>query len=241
MRSSVKALTERFYHNRPDWVDGSSQFGNLVREYLRSDYRILDLGAGSGKVGPVNFLGEVRTVIGIDRDAYIRRNTQIDHGVIGLAEHLPFRASSFDLIVSDWMIEHLARPESAAAEVYRILKSPGFFAFRTGNVRHYSYGIAAVTPHWFHQLLTNRVRRLPAGNGDPYPTHYRMNTVEAVRNYLGRAGFVEEKLMMVEPEPSYLMFSIPSFLVGLAYERLVNGVPSLSRLRACILCCFRKP
>jgi SAM-dependent methyltransferase len=241
MRPSVEALTERFYHSRPDWVDGTSRFGSLVRKHLRSEYRILDLGAGSGKVGPVNFLGEVRTVIGIDSDPYIRENTRIDHGVIGLAEHLPFRARSFDLVVSDWMVEHLVRPESAATEVYRILKPSGFFAFRTGNVRHYSYAIAAITPHWFHQLVANRVRRLPAAKADPYPTHYRMNSLKAVRDCLGRAGFVEEKLMMVEPEPSYLMFSVPSFLLGLAYERLVNRIPSLSGLRACILGCFRKP
>lgn len=239
MRPSVEALTERFYHSRPDWVNGSSRFVNLVRKHLRPEYQILDLGAGSE--GPVNLLREVRTVIGIDRDSYIRENSRIDQGVIGLAEHLPFRDLSFDLVVSDWMVEHLVRPESVASEVYRVLKPSGVFVFRTGNVRHYSYAIAAVTPHWFHQLVANRVRRLSAAKSDPYPTYYRMNSPKAVRGCLGRAGFVEEKVMMVEPEPSYLMFSAPSFLLGLAYERLVNRIPSLSGLRACILGCFRKP
>jgi SAM-dependent methyltransferase len=239
MRPSVNALTDRYYRNRPDWVDGTSQFGNLVRSHLQSEYQILDLGAGSE--GPVNFFRQARTVVGLDRDSYIRRNSGIDHAVIGLAEHLPFHKERFDLVISDWTIEHLARPELVAAEVYRVLKRSGFFAFRTGNIHHYSYAIASVTPHWFHQLVANRVRGRTAAKSDPYPTYYRMNTPEAVRGCLSRAGFVEDRLTMVEPEPSYLMFSVPSFLLGLAYERLVNCAPSLSGLRACILGCFHKP
>jgi hypothetical protein len=54
-------------------------------------------------------------------------------------------------------------------------------------------------------------------------------------------GFIEQELVMVEPEPSYLMFSVPSFLMGVTYERLVNGVNSLAGFRACIFGCFRKP
>jgi hypothetical protein len=49
-----------------------------------------------------------------------------------------------------------------------------------------------------------------------------MNTCAEVRRVLARAGFVEEELRTVEAKPSYLMFSLPSFLVGVAYERVVN-------------------
>jgi SAM-dependent methyltransferase len=237
----VKELTQRFYQRRPAWVDGTSQFANLVRSYLRPEYRILDLGAGSGKQGPVNFRDEVHTVVGIDRDSYIRDNLLIDHGVLGLAQDLPFRAESFDLVISDWAVEHFAQPKAIASEVFRVLKPSGLFAFRTGNIHHYSYAIAAVTPHWFHRLIANRVRGLPPEEGASHPTHYRMNTREAVRECLGGVGFEEQDLVMVEPEPSYLMFSAPSFLLGLAYERLVNRITQLSAFRACILGCFQKP
>ena len=240
-RLSVAALTSRFYYSRPAWVDGTSQFANLVKNYLRPEYRILDLGAGSGKKGPVNFRGEAHTVVGVDCDSHIRNNTWIDHGVLGVAQDLPFRAETFELIISDWAVEHFAQPEAIASEVFRVLKPSGLFAFRTGNIRHYSYAIAAVTPHWFHRLVANRVRGLPPDEGAPHPTHYLMNTREAVRKCLSGVGFEERELVMVEPEPSYLMFSVPSFLLGLAYERLVNGVTQLSGFRACILGCFQRP
>ena len=52
---------------------------------------------------------------------------------------------------------------------------------------------------------------------------------------------MEENIFMVETEPSYLMFFAPSFLLGVACERLVNGAELFSALRACIFGCFGKP
>jgi hypothetical protein len=84
------------------------------------------------------------------------------------------------------------------------------------------------------------VRGLPRDAGEPYPTYYRMNTCADIRRVLTRVGFVEEELLTVEAEPSYLMFSLPSFLVGVAYERVVNRFASLSGFRACLLAVFAK-
>ena len=202
--------------------------------------RILDLGAGPGKPGRVNFRGRVTTVVGVDPDWALKQNDQVDFRVLAVAEHLPFESACFDLILADWVVEHLPDPNGMAAELYRVLKPGGRFVFRTGNIWHYSYAVSAVTPHWFHRLVANRVRSLPSASVDPYPTHYRMNTCRDVRRVLRRAGLLEEKLALVEAEPSYLVFSVPSFLLGVAYERLVNHVSPLARFRACLFGCFRK-
>jgi SAM-dependent methyltransferase len=239
MRRRVQQWKERLYDPRSGWVDGTTQFAHLIRKHLRPHMRLLDLGAGAGKAGPVNFRAEVAEVVGIDRDQTITGNGNVDRRVLGMAENLPFRAESFDLIFADWVVDHLLNPAALALEAFRVLKPGGFFIFRTGNLRHYSYAIAAHTPHWFHQLVANPVRGLPRDGGDPYPTFYRMNTGPDVRRVLTRAGFVEEELLAVEAEPSYLMFSAPLFLLGVAYERLVNRVPFLSGLRACLFGCFR--
>jgi hypothetical protein len=82
---------------------------------------------------------------------------------------------------------------------------------------------------------------MPPNASDPHPTYYRMNSLVAVRRALKSVGFTEEDILMVEAEPSYLMFSVPSFLLGVGYERIVNHSEALSGLRACILACFRKP
>jgi hypothetical protein len=67
-----------------------------------------------------------------------------------------------------------------------------------------------------------------------------MNTCAEVRRVLAHAGFAEKELLTVEAEPSYPMFSVPSSLLGVAYERLVNPFPYLAGLRACLFGCFQK-
>lgn len=240
MRRRVQWWKERFYDRRLGWVDGTTRFTSLIRKRLRSNMRLLDLGAGTGKPGPVNFRGDAAMVVGVDLDWAIQGNGRVDLRVLGAAQCLPFRAESFDLIFADWVVEHLADATAVASEVFRVLKPNGFFIFRTGNLRHYSYAIAAHTPHWFHRLVANPLRGLPCDGGDPHPTYYRMNTRHAVRRVLAQVGFFEEEILTVEAEPSYLMFSVPSFLLGVAYERLVNRVPFLSGFRACLFGCFRK-
>jgi SAM-dependent methyltransferase len=240
MKHNVQRWKERLYNRQAGWVDGTTQFAAFISKHLHPDMRLLDLGAGPGKPGPVNFCGSVATVVGVDPDWAIKDNDRVDYRVLSVAESLPFRAESFDLVFADWVMEHLANPTAVASEILRVLKPGGFFLFRTGNRRHYSYAVAAHTPHWFHQLVANPVRGLVRNGGDPYPTYYRMNTCSTVRRVLSQSGFLEEELLTVEAEPSYLMFSVPSFLLGVAYERLVNRVPFLSGLRACLFGCFRK-
>lgn len=240
MRRKVQWWKERFYESQPWWIDGTTQFASVIKNRLCPQMWVLDLGAGEGKLGPLNFRGAAAIVIGMDQNRAIERNEKVDSRVLGVAQSLPFRTESFDLIFSDWVIEHLSDPGKVAVEVFRVLKPGGYFIFRTGNLRHYSYAVAAYTPQWFHRLVANPVRGLPHNGGDLHPTYYRMNTSRSIRQVLTRAGFSEEELLLVEAEPSYLMFSVPSLLLGVAYERLVNRVQLLSGVRACLFGCFRK-
>jgi SAM-dependent methyltransferase len=45
------------------------------------------------------------------------------------AEQLPFKADSFDAVVANFVVHHLARPEAVFCEVNRVLKPGGCFAF----------------------------------------------------------------------------------------------------------------
>jgi len=41
-----------------------------------------------------------------------------------------------------------------ATGVMRVLKDRGYLIFQTGNILHYSYLIASLTPYRFHEYLT---------------------------------------------------------------------------------------
>ena len=57
---------------------------------------------------------------------------------------------------------------------------------------------------------------------------------------MAAAGFVEKQLMFRECCPNYLTFSLPSFLLGVAYERVVNSCDLLAGMRVNILGWYRK-
>ena len=235
MKPDVQRLHSRFYDSVPSWVNGTERFASSVRKYLDPRMMVLNLGAGPGS-GWLHFDREVNRVVGLDPDSAIGCNQRLTYRVRGIAEALPFRDEAFDLVYMDWVVEHLPSPKQMANEVYRVLKRDGRLLFRTGNLFHYSYAIACLTPHWFHKILLN-------GNNDTdrYRTHYRMNTVRSVRRVMEAVGFVEDELTMMEPDPAYVCMSRPTFLAGVAYERLVNRFEVLRPIRANILGCFRKP
>jgi len=235
MKPRVQELHSRFYDSVPSWVNGTERFGSTVRKYLTPSMRVLNLGAGPGS-GWLHFDREANSIVGLDPDSAIALNQRLTYRVRGTAEALPFRDETFDLIYMDWVVEHLPSPTSMAREGFRVLKSSGRILFRTGNLFHYSYAIASVTPHWFHKGVVSG-----SDGADPYPTYYRMNTVSSVRRVMGGAGFIEEDLTMMEPDPAYVCMSRSTYMVGVTYERLVNRFQIFRPMRANILACFRKP
>ncbi len=57
---------------------------------------------------------------------------------------------------------------------------------------------------------------------------------------MARAGLHMERLTMAEGVPKYLGFSPPTFLLGVAYERLVNSWSGFAPFRDSIVASFRK-
>jgi hypothetical protein len=138
----------------------------------------------------------------------------------------------------DWVVEHLPSPATMATEAMRVLKPGGYLLFRTGNLFHYSYLVASLTPQRFHEFIAHAL--FGETEVHVYPTFYAMNTAGKVRRTMALAGFEEQQLAMNEPDPAYVGMNRLTFLVGVAYERLVNRFDLLRPLRANILGCFRK-
>ncbi len=99
--------------------------------------------------------------------------------------------------------------------------------------------VAAITPHWFHLQVANRLRKLDDEASDPFPTYYRMNSRRAVRSQAAAAGLEVAALEMLESEPSYGRSSRLLFYPFMIYERVVNGGEWLQDLRSNILATLR--
>ena len=122
----------------------------------------------------------------------------------------------------------------------RVLKPGGVYCFRTPNLFHYVALTARLTPHWFHNLVANRLRSLSPESHDPYPTIYRSNSESTLRELARSVGFTVVELRLIEKEPSYGAVSPILFYPMLAYERFVNSADRYRWLRANIIGVFRK-
>jgi hypothetical protein len=121
-------------------------------------------------------------------------------------------------------------------EIRRVLRPGGRFLALTPNRHHYVSFAAAHTPTGFHRWYNCRRGR---SDDDTFSTYYRLNSRRALRRHFGRAGFEAICLSTIEVQPNYLTFCTPAFLLGAAYERLVNSTKWLSFCRVNIIGVFR--
>jgi SAM-dependent methyltransferase len=227
-------LFTRFYGD-PKY-NGTLTFYAWIRQYTKPSTRLLNLGTGPPTSNKIRqFKGEVAEVVGADIDPIVLENSELDSAVVIENGRIPLPDSSFDIVLSDYVLEHVENPAQYLTEVSRILRPGGSFFFRTPNLFHYVTAASALTPHWVHKAIANRVRGLSAEAHEPWRTHYRMNTRFRLQRLAAAAGYTVAEIRTIECEPSYLMFHPAAFFVGLAYERIVNSAQLLSVFRANIL------
>jgi ubiquinone/menaquinone biosynthesis C-methylase UbiE len=94
--------------------------------------QVLEIGSGPGHVA--GLLAKAgASVTGVDFSSDMVEVAQSSHPDITFqqadAEQLPFEAGSFDAVVANFVVHHLARPEVVFSEVNRVLKPGGRFAF----------------------------------------------------------------------------------------------------------------
>ena len=219
----------------PEASCGRKIFTELVEKYARRGSQILETGAG-----PTNktteFLSTLGRVTGLDIDEAVKANIHCKHVLIYDGSEIPCADSSFDLVVSNYVFEHVEYPLVMCREIHRVLRPGGVFVFRTPNLWHYVSLIARLTPHRFHMLVANKLRRLQKGGHDPYPTFHRMNTRRVCLRALGAANFDVRVCQVIEKEPSYGMVSRLIFYPLMMWERILNSSNVFEGLRANILC-----
>lgn len=235
--SMIQRIDRRFYpgqqKNWDDWL-----FRDRIPQVIGPETRLLDLGAGAGIVQAMNFRGLAQQVCGVDLDHRVAENPFLDEGRVSDAGEIPYPDASFDIVIADNLMEHLDHPDQVFSEIARVLRPGGKLLFKTPNRNHYMPLIARLTPHSFHQWF-NRLRG--RHEADTFPTLYLCNSPAQVRGIAADSGLQLENLELIEGRPEYLRMTPPTYLVGLAYERLVNAAPFLSRFRILLVATLSKP
>lgn len=176
-------LNERYReHHRggkQEFVFGGDERGALIADLVGGPgKRVLDLGCRTGAL--TQYYAAGNEVVGVDVDAdaleRARERLGIETTWADAEDALPFDDESFDIVVMGEVLEHLAEPAAAVANVRRVLRPGGRFV---GSV-----------PNGFR--LKNRLRFLLGAPPDADPTHLQLFSPAKLRTLL--SGFDEVEI-----------------------------------------------
>jgi len=161
--------------------------------------RVLDVGAGTGLVAAAA-AARGATVIGVDfADAMLDQARTAVPGVefrSASADSLPFGDATFQAVVANAVLHHLARPERSLAEALRVLEPGGRFAGTVWadpqSLEAFGLFFAAVAEHAGEATL-------------PHGPLFGVTDAKVLTSLLVDAGFISAR---VEPMPA--VWRLPS-------------------------------
>lgn len=229
-------VARTFAHYYPNYEGEVVRFLRMIMRHCERQSIVLD--AGCGRAGfAIPWQQFSRSVIGVDISPKIGENPWVGHKIRGNLYQLPLVDGSVDVAILRYVLEHLEWPVEALREVARVVRPRGKIIVLTPNRAHYVCLIARVTPHSFHGWFLARHGRF---DEDVSPTRYRANTPPGLRAVASQAGLRLVELELFEAAPWYLSWFWPAFLMGVAYERVVNRFRALAGLRVSMLAALEK-
>jgi len=191
--------------------DGSIQFYGRVNSLLAPGMQVLDLGAGRGcqfegaspfRTSLATLRGKVAKVTGVDVDDAVLDNPELDEALVYDGKRLPFADASFDLVLSDWVLEHIHEPQLFAGEVERVLKPGGWFCARTPNALSYVAFASRLVPNRLHAKVLSVIQKGSRKAEDVFPAAYKLNSLQSVRRHFPNARW-NNYSYTYSPEPAY--------------------------------------
>ncbi len=231
------------------WLSSSQHlYYEHLEKLVRDGMRVLDVGCGKEFLmswlrpdlyerWSASILDRI-TAFGVDPWMASLRQSSNRRIACAVAEQLPFAASSFDLVTANMVVEHLADPVAVVGEVMRVLRPGGCFVFHTPNLHCPIIGASKWLPHSVKRAAVPIVEG-GRGKEDVFPTHYRLNTREAVATVAGRVGAELGWVDAVFTAPFTQAFG-PLVVFELLMTNMLRGA-RFAEWRPDLICMLRKP
>lgn len=225
-----------------DLTHSQRRYAWLVEVLARPGVRWLDVGCGRQLLPEwacaadrqAAIAGQASLLVGADVDASLCENAIVPLRVFALAEALPFRDESFDLVTANVVVEHLEHPHATLLEVRRVLAPGGIFFFHTPNARNYLVMLARIMPYGLRRRLVFWIEGRK--EEDVFRTFYRMNTPQAIRRLAADCGMEVVLLRTTGSSGIFGRLGLIGWL-EIAIMRLLAG----TGLESNILCALRRP
>lgn len=192
--------------------DGTVAFYVRVDALLEPTMTVLDLGAGRAawfhddpcrqRRKLRDFRGRAERVIGCDVDPEVRTNPTVHEAhLFDPQGPVPLPDGSVDIIIADYVMEHIEEPERFAAEIERLLTPGGWFCARTPSKYHYVSLISMMLPSRLNDMAIARAQP-KRKQKDVFPAFYRLNTLGTVGRWFPPERFTNASYWF-KFEPQY--------------------------------------
>ena len=140
--------------------------------------------------------------------------------------------ASLDMVLMDYVVEHLTNPQETFMEISRILKPGGWLCCRTPNRNYYVSIISRLMPSRLQKQLVSAAQpgRKPE---DIFQTAYLANSASALKKLLPAPRF-STYIYYYHPEPAYhfgkkwllaVMVTLERWMPSSIYARIFLSLP----------------
>jgi SAM-dependent methyltransferase len=172
--------------------DGTINFYLRVRSILNEKSVVLDLGAGRAAwyvddmvatrknirfIKPI-----VEKVIAVDVDDAVMNNQSSSENYVYDGKTIPVQSQSIDVVIADYVLEHILDPIAFKEEVDRVLKPGGYFCARTPHKYNYIAVGARLIKNDFHTTILSKLQS-DRKEEDVFPIAYKLNRLIDVDKY----------------------------------------------------------
>lgn len=221
----------------PDFQDVGYFFKLLLKKYITPETRLLDVGCGHKAYG-AEYYKKAKWRVGVDPDTEaLAANELMDEKILSKIEDLPVFAEKFDLVISQFVLEHIENPDEVIKKISAATKSGGHFIFMTSNLHSPLIALSKITPTFIKKYLKKYFFGIDAR--DTFPTKYRINTLSRLDFYLRRHGFHKSEVHMVGVL-TYFSFSKIVLFLKVALDKILDKFSYFDRFRTHIVGVYEK-
>ena len=188
--------------------DGTIDFYSRINCLITSDSEVLDFGAGRGawaedeinfRKNTRNLKGKVKKVYACDVDKAVYLNKNVDEILNMVNGEVEAPNESMDIIIADYVLEHIENPRKFFKEIDRLLKPGGWFCARTPHKYNLISLFAMLIKNNSHAFILKYVQP-NRKEVDIFPTYYRLNTLKKIKTIFKKYN---DKSFIYRTDPSY--------------------------------------
>ncbi len=187
---------------------------------------VLDIGCGS-KSDIARFFKGIKIpaiVHGADLDTYSLKNKDVEQVFLCDAADMPFEDGSYDLVFSQFLLEHVKDSLTTLKSIARVTAKGGLATLLIPNPTSPAAIVTKLTPFGFHLFFKRHIQGYDNVSENTFPTTFDFKSISKLKGQMEEAGFRDVEAVFISE--LYFRFRLRPVLGRLAilYTRAITAL-----------------